>query len=100
MPGAPAAGSTRHTRGWLCVGMTRRSGWVYSEESTERSPSVPVLTAPSVPRLGLGWRAMTDTPAPHVTDSTVDVATESREDRQARFEREAMPLLDQLYSAA
>ena len=33
-------------------------------------------------------------------DATVDVATESPEDRAARFEREAMPLLDQMYSAA
>nr|WP_202865480.1 MULTISPECIES: sigma-70 family RNA polymerase sigma factor [unclassified Ornithinimicrobium] len=30
----------------------------------------------------------------------VDVATETPEDRAARFEREAMPLLDQMYSAA
>jgi len=91
---------------------------------------VPVLTAPPAPLaghpltglgataprepattpVGLGWRVMTDTPASEATspiksaaqsaDHTVDVATESREDRQARFEREAMPLLDQLYSAA
>jgi RNA polymerase sigma-70 factor (ECF subfamily) len=40
---------------------------------------------------------MTDTPA---SDATADVATESSEERHARFEREAMPLLDQLYSAA
>ncbi|WP_141784355.1 sigma-70 family RNA polymerase sigma factor [Ornithinicoccus hortensis] len=33
-------------------------------------------------------------------DEVVDVATESPEDRAARFEREAMPLLDQMYSAA
>jgi RNA polymerase sigma-70 factor (ECF subfamily) len=33
-------------------------------------------------------------------DHTVDVQTESTADRHARFEREAMPLLDQLYSAA
>ncbi|MGO4662173.1 sigma-70 family RNA polymerase sigma factor [Terrabacter sp. 2TAF16] len=33
-------------------------------------------------------------------DATVDVASESEHDRRARFEREAMPLLDQLYSAA
>jgi len=58
---------------------------------------------------------MTDTPAPDTRESvdlsagdvvgppadhTVDVQTESSSDRQARFEREAMPLLDQLYSAA
>jgi len=53
--------------------------------------------APAPAPSGLGWRVMTETPAP---DATVDVATESRDDRQARFEREAMPLLDQLYSAA
>lgn len=40
---------------------------------------------------------MTDTPA---SDATVDVAAETAEERHARFEREAMPLLDQLYSAA
>jgi RNA polymerase sigma-70 factor (ECF subfamily) len=33
-------------------------------------------------------------------DATVDVATESPDHRAARFEREAMPLLDQMYSAA
>ncbi|WP_323096676.1 sigma-70 family RNA polymerase sigma factor [Intrasporangium sp. YIM S08009] len=33
-------------------------------------------------------------------DASVDVKAESSEDRRARFEREAMPLLDQLYSAA
>jgi RNA polymerase sigma-70 factor (ECF subfamily) len=33
-------------------------------------------------------------------DATVDVAQETDEERRARFEREAMPLLDQLYSAA
>ena len=44
---------------------------------------------------------MTATPANDATsDDTVDVATETREQRMARFEREAMPLLDQLYSAA
>ncbi|XVX21320.1 sigma-70 family RNA polymerase sigma factor [Actinomycetota bacterium] len=33
-------------------------------------------------------------------DATVDVASETEAERRARFEREAMPLLDQLYSAA
>ena len=33
-------------------------------------------------------------------DAAVDLATETETDRRARFEREAMPLLDQLYSAA
>ncbi|MHB8185854.1 MAG: sigma-70 family RNA polymerase sigma factor [Dermatophilaceae bacterium] len=34
------------------------------------------------------------------TESTVDVSTESHAERVARFEAEAMPFLDQLYSAA
>jgi RNA polymerase sigma-70 factor (ECF subfamily) len=50
---------------------------------------------------GLRWKAMTETPAPDATpDATVDVAAETRDERMARFESEAMPLLDQLYSAA
>ncbi|GAA4882512.1 RNA polymerase sigma factor SigR [Serinicoccus chungangensis] len=56
---------------------------------------------------GLGWTAMsTDQPAVEeidaqaAADATVDVATESPQERSARFEREAMPLLDQMYSAA
>jgi RNA polymerase sigma-70 factor (ECF subfamily) len=40
---------------------------------------------------------MTDTPAP---DPEVDVATETEAQRSARFERDAMQYLDQLYSAA
>ena len=60
----------------------------------------------AAPDRGLGWRTMTpaDTPEPvtdvAADDATVDVATETPEDRAARFEREAMPLLDQMYSAA
>ena len=56
-----------------------------------------VLDVPPRTHAGLGWDAMTDTPA---SDATVDVATETSEERHARFEREAMPLLDQLYAAA
>ncbi len=50
----------------------------------------------------LGWTAMTE-PTTHdaeAADAVVDVETETSQERQARFEREAMPLLDQLYSAA
>lgn len=58
-----------------------------------------------VPDHGLGWSAMeTDQPTTEElqaqADATVDVATESPQERAARFEREAMPLLDQMYSAA
>ncbi len=58
---------------------------------------------------GLGWTTMTsedptleelDAQAQAEADAMVDVATETPEDRAARFEREAMPLLDQMYSAA
>jgi RNA polymerase sigma-70 factor (ECF subfamily) len=35
-----------------------------------------------------------------IDDTTVDVASETTPQRRARFEREAMPLLDQMYSAA
>ncbi len=35
-----------------------------------------------------------------LADANADVATETEPQRRARFEREAMPLLDQLYSAA
>ena len=53
----------------------------------------------------LGWGAMTEQPqttaAPAPGDeATVDVGAETPAERAARFEREAMPLLDQLYSAA
>ena len=53
----------------------------------------------------LGWSAMTDPTtddlqAQAAADAGVDVETETTEQRRARFEREAMPLLDQLYSAA
>jgi RNA polymerase sigma-70 factor (ECF subfamily) len=49
----------------------------------------------------IGWAAMS-TPQTPVDEQTpeVDVATETPEARQARFEREALPLLDQLYAAA
>ncbi|QDO87930.1 sigma-70 family RNA polymerase sigma factor [Ornithinimicrobium ciconiae] len=40
------------------------------------------------------------TEAPPNPDHEVDVAEETHEERAARFEREAMPLLDQMYSAA
>ncbi len=47
----------------------------------------------SYPTLPVGWEAMTD-------QQTPDPATETDAERSARFERDAMPFLDQLYSAA
>ncbi|HKX68549.1 MAG TPA: sigma-70 family RNA polymerase sigma factor [Intrasporangium sp.] len=83
---------------------------------------LPDATAPATARAtlptGLGWEAMSkdkqtdpasgisvvDVPAhggvAPADDEAVDVAAETEQDRRARFEREAMPLLDQLYSAA
>jgi len=52
----------------------------------------------SYPTLPVGWEAMTDdtrTPEPER-----DPGTETEAERSARFERDAMPFLDQLYSAA
>jgi RNA polymerase sigma-70 factor (ECF subfamily) len=48
------------------------------------------------------WEAMTDPDidAASPPAEEVDVATETDVQRQARFEREALPFLDQLYSAA
>jgi RNA polymerase sigma-70 factor (ECF subfamily) len=56
----------------------------------------------------LGWGAMSDTDpktlepadATAVDPAEIDPATETETDRQTRFERDAMPFLDQLYSAA
>ena len=54
------------------------------------------LRRPSVP--GVGWEMMTVTPeSPDVPDAR---ETETPEQRQARFEADALPFLDQLYSAA
>ncbi len=72
---------------------------------------------PQVPRPALGWRVMPpDQPAPMsapntrdaeaanldagADESVLDVSTETPAERAARFEAEAMPFLDQLYSAA
>ena len=61
-----------------------------------------VLRASSPIDPALGWGAMTEptTPETSAADAVVDVSSETPEARRARFEREAMPLLDQLYSAA
>lgn len=63
-----------------------------------------VLAAPSPLGSGLGWSAMTPTPSADEAEvdslADVDVATETPQERQQRFETLALPLLDQLYSAA
>ncbi|WP_431310570.1 sigma-70 family RNA polymerase sigma factor [Mobilicoccus caccae] len=78
-------------------------------------------SASGIPIGALPWKVMNQSPAPpasrpapepgekspvRAADSSesdeliVDVASESSADRAARFERDAMPYLDQLYSAA
>ena len=68
-----------------------------------------VLTTTSRADAPLGWTAMS--PAAKATPSVtsddgeatpevVDLATETEAERRARYERDALPLLDQLYSAA
>ena len=61
-----------------------------------------VLDTGAPRRARLGWEAMStpQTPLDQGTEPEVDLATETPEERQARFEREALPLLDQLYAAA
>jgi RNA polymerase sigma-70 factor (ECF subfamily) len=57
-------------------------------------------------RLPVGWTTMSDThatdrvddPGPSIAETSAQVETE--EERAARFERDALPFLDQLYSAA
>ncbi|PZU43697.1 MAG: RNA polymerase subunit sigma [Arsenicicoccus sp.] len=44
--------------------------------------------------------AVEEIDAQAAADASVDVASETPQERAARFEREAMPLLDQMYSAA
>lgn len=58
----------------------------------------PWLVAPA----GVGSPAMTDETATGDLDPSpaVDPATETDEERGARFERDALPFIDQLYSAA
>ena len=48
----------------------------------------------------IGWPVMTEPTTPDQADEPVDLATETPEERQQRFERDALPFLDQLYSAA
>ena len=65
-----------------------------ADPSTETSP-----TAGATPPVSVTSSAA-DPDEVARADATVDVVSESENDRRSRFEREAMPLLDQLYSAA
>jgi RNA polymerase sigma-70 factor (ECF subfamily) len=69
-------------------------------------PSARYLVAADTRTARVGWTAMTQNIDDLDVDSLagsgeeIDVATESPEDRAARFERDALPFLDQLYGAA
>lgn len=66
------------------------------------------VAAPPRPTTPLGWFVMTPLPGSEALDaqapvsigSDVDVDQETPEQRRQRFEADALPLLDQLYSAA
>lgn len=72
--------------------------------AAHRGPAPAQTTAandPSDPRDGVGSASMTDTDALEAPlDAPVDLATETDAERSLRFERDALPFLDQLYSAA
>jgi RNA polymerase sigma-70 factor (ECF subfamily) len=70
-------------------------------------PSTRYLVAADTLDPRVGWAAMTqnlddldDVGTLGQPADEIDVATESPEDRSARFERDALPFLDQLYGAA
>ena len=70
-------------------------------------PSARYLVAADTVGGRVGWAAMTqniddldDVASLGEPAEEIDVATESADDRAARFERDALPFLDQLYGAA
>src|SRR3546814_18230025 len=56
-----------------------------------------LLDRPTSP---LGWEAMTESLTGDLDMSDFDIANESDAERSLRFERDALPFLDQLYGAA
>lgn len=84
------------------------AGEVQRPGARPRGVALPEALRPAdaPPAVGLGWRAMSDNDTVaaqervNTDDGNVDVSTETDAERAARFERDAMPYLDQLYSAA
>ena len=74
--------------GTVCI--TERTA--YTGPEPVHSDALPVRALP------VGWRAMSD--EANRAASTAPEVTESPEERALRFERDAIPYLDQLYSAA
>ncbi|MEV6968874.1 sigma-70 family RNA polymerase sigma factor [Hamadaea flava] len=77
------------------IGSTEWSAETAADEMT-RLPASVVATAMPATRVSSAGRAVTSRPR----KGEARVTTESTEDRRARFERDAMPFLDQLYPAA
>jgi RNA polymerase sigma-70 factor, ECF subfamily len=110
MPEAPTATATPLLGVTSSVGRdVRRPTRVVSPGFTD-VPTAPRARPEGSP-VADAARAMTPDQTPDETEraqkaaaqkaaEAVDVATESAEDRAARFERDAMPLVDQLYAAA
>jgi len=67
----------------------------YHRESVGLSVCSHTVTATALLERSVVWETMTDS-----LDNAIDPATESEAERQLRFERDALPFLDQLYSAA
>ena len=61
-------------------------------------PAGPYHAGSAYPTVRLGWGAMTD--SGHTPDTDAVNVPETADERSARFERDALPFLDQLYSAA
>jgi RNA polymerase sigma-70 factor (ECF subfamily) len=75
-----------------------RLGWEAMAKDKQTDSTAPLGLAE--PATGAPGPDANDAEAQAHADASVDVKAESPEERRARFEREAMPLLDQLYSAA
>ena len=75
-------------------------GWALmtaDQPAAQSAPPTPETDAPDVDAPDVD---APDVDAPDVDESIVDVSTETAAERAVRFEAEAMPFLDQLYSAA
>src|SRR5690349_2972085 len=97
-PGLPSAG---RRAGAAVTTRPARLGWEAMAKDKQTDPTAPLgLAEPGPGALVAQVPDETEAEAQARADASVDVKAESSEERRARFEREAMPLLDQLYSAA
>jgi RNA polymerase sigma-70 factor (ECF subfamily) len=101
----PMTGSTQFGQPYASQGALSALGWnaMTADQSAFRSAAQTSLPA----ERGVDQQSVTppDLGQHHVGDSgpdepTLDMSTETPQERVARFEKDAMPFLDQLYSAA